>query len=474
METNENIKYSESNRAKRYRKEKLVMYLFKGGIIALFSLVLYFVWLKYFNPVAPTPFYRMGNYLMLALFVAIYSSFVNVYGGFAVGTSPVSDLVFSQIIAIGFLQGFSYVLFSLISYRLVSIWPFVLMFIAFSLFAVLWCLAANKAYFSIHIPKRTIVLFGNVDSYYSLKNIRRMKNRFDVLHTYNCEKTSLDELFTHLKNVDAIFLCGVPSDYRNEVVKFCIANDKVAYVKPKISDTIIRGGKTIQLLNIPVYRCKRKDNTSLIYQYVKRMFDIVLSLIAIVISSPFMIATAIAIKAYDKGPALYKQVRLTRNAKEFKVLKFRSMIQNAEKDGVARLASDNDDRITPVGKVIRMLRLDELPQLFNILKGDMSFVGPRPERPEIAKQYESEMPEFALRLQVKAGLTGYAQVYGKYNTPPYDKVQMDLMYIANQSLLEDLRLMLMTFKILFIPSSTEGVDANQTTAQRHNKDTDKE
>jgi lipopolysaccharide/colanic/teichoic acid biosynthesis glycosyltransferase len=142
------------------------------------------------------------------------------------------------------------------------------------------------------------------------------------------------------------------------------------------------------------------------------------------------------------------------------------MIQDAEKDGVARLAKDGDDRITPVGKFIRMTRLDELPQLFNILKGDMSFVGPRPERPEIAKQYENDMPEFALRLQVKAGLTGYAQVYGKYNTPPYDKVQMDLMYIANQSLFEDLRLMLMTFKIVFIPSSTEGVDSTQTTAKR--------
>ena len=131
-----------------------------------------------------------------------------------------------------------------------------------------------------------------------------------------------------------------------------------------------------------------------------------------------------------------------------------------------RLAKDGDDRITPVGKIIRMLRIDELPQLFNIFKGDMSFVGPRPERPEIAKEYEKYMPEFALRLQVKAGLTGYAQVYGKYNTPPYDKVQMDLMYVANQSLIEDLKLMLMTFKILFISSSTEGVDENQKTALR--------
>ena len=474
MDINDNVSVNDTDARKRYKKEKFALYIFKGGIIALFSAVLIFVWLTYFNPFIPTPFYRMGNVLLLALFVAIYSSFVNVYGGFAVGTSPVADLVFSQIIAIGFLQGFSYVLFSLLSYRLVSIWPFAGMFVAFSLFAILWCFLANRVYFSIHIPKKTIVLFGNVDSYYSLKNIRSMKNRFNVVGTFNSEETPLEEIYKNLETVDAIFLCGVHSDYRNEVVKFCIANNKVAYVKPKISDTIIRGGKTIQLLNIPVYRCKRKDNSSLMYQYVKRMFDIVLSLIAIVIASPVMLVTAIAIKAYDKGDVLYKQVRLTLNGKEFKVLKFRSMIQNAEKDGVARLASDNDDRITPIGKVIRMLRLDELPQLFNILKGDMSFVGPRPERPEIAHQYETEMPEFALRLQVKAGLTGYAQVYGKYNTPPYDKVQMDLMYIANQSILEDFRLMLMTFKILFIPSSTEGVEQNQTTAQRQQNDTDKE
>ena len=199
---------------------------------------------------------------------------------------------------------------------------------------------------------------------------------------------------------------------------------------------------------------------------VKRFFDILLSLIAIIISSPFMVITAIAIKAYDGGNVFYKQTRLTTNGKHFEIIKFRSMIQNAEKDGVARLAGDNDSRITPVGKVIRMLRLDELPQLFNILKADMSFVGPRPERPEIAAEYEKDMPEFALRLQVKAGLTGYAQVYGKYNTPPYDKVQMDLMYVAHQSLLTDLKLMLMTFKILFVPSSTEGVGDNQTTARR--------
>ncbi|MBQ7005882.1 MAG: sugar transferase [Clostridia bacterium] len=447
------------------QKEKIVLYIMKIFIILFITGSLFASWVLHYNTQIPTPFYRLGNYLMGVLFVAIYVSFVKVYGGFLVGTSPVWDLIFSQIIAIGFLQGICYVIFSLLSYKMLSVWPFVITFIVFSVVAALWCVLADYFYFRIHKPKRTVVVFENVDSYLSLKGIRSMDKRFTVLKTFNSEKTSLKELFEQIKSVDAVFLCGVPSDYRNEVVKFCIAKGKVAYVKPKISDTIIRGGRTIQLLNVPVYRCKRSD-ASAIYLVAKRGFDILLSLVAIIISSPFMAVTAIAIKAYDGGDVLYKQVRLTTNGKKFKVLKFRSMIQNAEKDGVARLASEGDSRITPVGKIIRKTRLDELPQLFNILKGDMSFVGPRPERPEIAEQYEKEMPEFALRLQVKAGLTGYAQVYGKYNTPPYDKVQMDLMYIANQSILEDLRLMLMTFKIMFVPTSTEGVDAQQTTARR--------
>ena len=222
---------------------------------------------------------------------------------------------------------------------------------------------------------------------------------------------------------------------------------------------------------MPVNRCKR-SNSSLIYKVMKRGMDIVLSSVAIVISSPVMLLTALAIKLDDRGPVFYKQRRLTLNGREFNIIKFRSMRCDAEKDGVARLAGDNDDRITRVGAIIRKCRIDELPQIFNIFLGQMSMVGPRPERPEIAKEYEEVMPEFALRLQVKAGLTGYAQVYGKYNTTPYDKVQMDLIYVARQSFMEDIRLMLMTFKILFVPSSTEGVDADQRTAQRRSAEKD--
>ena len=189
--------------------------------------------------------------------------------------------------------------------------------------------------------------------------------------------------------------------------------------------------------------------------------------ILLVITSPIMLVTALVIKLYDKGPVLYKQVRCTRDAKEFEILKFRSMRVDAEKDGVARLASKHDSRITPIGKFIRAVRIDELPQLINILKGEMSFIGPRPERPQIIAQYMEEMPEFAFRMKVKAGLAGYAQVYGKYNTTPYDKLKLDLFYIENYTVWLDLKLMLLTLKILFSPDSTEGVDARQVTAMKH-------
>ena len=182
-----------------------------------------------------------------------------------------------------------------------------------------------------------------------------------------------------------------------------------------------------------------------------------------------MLITAIAIKVYDRGPVFYKQKRLTIGRREFYVYKFRSMVVNAENDGVARLAKQNDSRITPVGRLIRKIRLDELPQIFNVIKGDMSIVGPRPERPEIAAQYEKYIPEFKYRLKMKAGITGYAQVLGRYNTDPYDKLMWDLMYIAGYSFLLDIRLIMMTIKVLFIPESTQGVGKKEVTAQRKKK-----
>ena len=195
---------------------------------------------------------------------------------------------------------------------------------------------------------------------------------------------------------------------------------------------------------------------------LKRMMDIAGDLVGCIITGLLCIFVGPAIYIQSPGPIFFSQERIGKNGKRFKIYKFRSMIVDAEKDGVARLATKNDSRITPVGKVIRATRIDELPQLLNIFKGDMSVVGPRPERPEIAKEYEESIPEFAYRLKVKAGLTGYAQIYGKYNTTAYDKLKLDLMYIESYSILEDLKLILATFKIVFTKESTEGLEEGQT------------
>lgn len=234
---------------------------------------------------------------------------------------------------------------------------------------------------------------------------------------------------------------------------------------PKISDIMLRGADQLHLFDTPILFL-REYVLTFEQRFAKRTIDLICAVLLLILASPFILITAVVIKLYDGGPVLYKQVRCTRDMKEFYILKFRSMKVDAEKDGVARLASKNDDRITPIGRFIRMVRIDELPQLINILKGEMSFIGPRPERPEIIAQYVEEMPEFVYRTKVKAGLAGYAQVYGKYNTTPYDKLKLDLFYIENYSVWLDIKLMLLTLKILLKPESTEGVEANQTTAMK--------
>jgi lipopolysaccharide/colanic/teichoic acid biosynthesis glycosyltransferase len=291
-----------------------------------------------------------------------------------------------------------------------------------------------------------------------------MDSKFTILKIIRIDEI-LDNHEDMLEGIDTVFFIDVHSKDRNEIMKYCVQNNILSFVVPRIGDTLMMSAENMHFFHLPIFRVT-KYNPKIEYLIVKRLIDIIASLLGIIILSPVMIIVAIFVKS-DGGPVFYKQVRLTQNGKKFDVLKFRSMRVDAESNGKAVLsAGENDPRITKVGRVIRAIRFDELPQLINILKGDMTIVGPRPERPEIAEEYYETIPEFRLRLQCKAGLTGYAQVYGKYNTEPYDKLLMDLMYIAKPSLLEDLRIIFATVKILFMKDSTEGIDVNQNTAMK--------
>lgn len=421
-------------------------------------------WMLYYQEKMWTqPFYRRGNWLMALLYILVYMVYGHIYDAFLVSLVRISELVYSQCLSAFITDAIMYIISWLLIRHLPAVWPLLLVFGAQILISAIWSTIVHQWYFNSFEAKQTVVVYDKREGVEQLLEEYGLDKKFHVKKVINTAEC-MQEKFENLSDTDVIFLCGVHSHERNAILKYCIANHISVYVIPRIGDVLMSGAKRMHMLHLPILMVERY-NPRIEYLLIKRLFDVLLSGIALILLSPIFLITAIAVKVTDGGPVFYRQTRLTKDGKKYDVLKFRSMRIDAEKDGVARLSTgDKDDRITKVGHMIRKVRIDELPQLINILKGDMTIVGPRPERPEIAAQYEEILPEFALRLQVKAGLTGYAQVYGKYNTTPYDKLQMDLMYISKPSLLEDLRIIFATIKILFVPESTEGVSKVQTTA----------
>lgn len=419
------------------------------------------VWFHYYASRLASPYYYWGNWVVVALFFFLYILFCRVYDGFLISINRISEIVYSQALASVISDFLLYVVICLLSKRLVNPLPLLGALAAQVLLAGVWAYCAHQWYFSKFPAKRTAVVYDVREGLERLVEEYGLEKKFNIRAALSVQEALANKEI--LNTMETVFLSGIHSHDRNILLKYCVGKDINVYVIPRIGDVLMSGARSMHMFHLPMLRVGRY-HPSPVYLVLKRGFDILASGIATVILSPVFAVTAIAIKRYDGGPVFYKQKRLTKDGEIFEVLKFRSMRVDAEKDGVARLSTgDKDDRITPVGRVIRKVRIDELPQLLNILKGDMTICGPRPERPEIAAQYEEELPEFRLRLQAKAGLTGYAQVYGKYNTTPYDKLVMDLMYIAHPSFLQDLQIMFATVKILFMKESTEGF--NQDTVQ---------
>lgn len=421
-------------------------------------------WFVSYAEKTASPYYNRGNWLVIFLFLVIYIIYGRVYEGFMVSLYRISEMVYSQGLAALISDGIMYLITWLLTKKLPNPLPLIVAFVVQIAIAAIWSYCVHQWYFLVFRPLPTAIIYDQRRGMEDLIGEYGLTQKFNILATSSAEDC-LAENLEMLKGIKVVFLCGVHSHERNIILKYCIAADIQVYMLPRIGDVLMSAARPMHLFHLPILRVTRY-NPQPEYLFAKRLFDIVSSGLVLLILSPLMLAIALAIKLTDGGPVFYKQCRLTKDGKTFMMHKFRSMRVDAESDGVARLSTgDKDDRITPIGRIIRKVRLDELPQLIDILKGDMSVVGPRPERPEIAAKYMEELPEFALRLQAKAGLTGYAQVYGKYNTTPYDKLQMDLMYIAHPSFLEDLRIIFATIKILFVPESTEGVQEGMETAQ---------
>ena len=439
-------------------------------LINLLCMVIAFsvAWFMYYKAISP--FFFWGDVAVVSIFAVLYFSFCKTYDAFLISHYRVLEVVTSQILALLFSDCLMYAITMLLYKHFPNPFPLLLCFVDQVSISIIWTCVAHSIYFKWFPAKKTIIVYDTRRGMKNLIEVYGLAKKFDVKKTVPVEECLRD--LSMIDDMEVVFLSGVHTHDRNIILKYCLYEKKMVYLIPRIGDVIMSSAEQMHILHLPILRVERY-NPSIFYLFFKRLFDIVFSLLGLIILSPVFLVTAIAIKAYDKGPVIYKQERLTKDGKRFMMHKFRSMRVDAEKDGVARLSSgDNDDRITPVGRFIRKGRIDELPQLIDILAGNLSIVGPRPERPEIAEEYMKEIPEFQLRLQAKAGLTGYAQVYGKYNTSPYDKLQMDLMYIAHPSFAEDIRICFATFKILFTSESTAGVDKGQTTAMINESVTD--
>lgn len=425
------------------------MFFLKCLVIATVTTAFIGVWQNFY---CQTLFSGKGNYLLVFLYVAVFVIFGSIYDGFKVGIMRVHELVYSLSLAVFFSNVFIYIILSLIAENLMNPLPLIVLTAFQSVILIVLMYSLSHVYFALYKARSVLAVFAPDMRNDIIKKISLIKERFALDKGITTDR-GLDEIKKEIDKYTTVLICDFDPTLKAEVLKYCYAENKRIYILPSSADTILNGSYQVQVFDTPVLFL-HNGGLSMEQRIIKRMFDIIVSGLGIIITSPIMLLTAIAVKLTSRGPVIFKQPRITRDQKVFNIYKFRSM--KVEKNSEVKKTTVKDDRVTLAGKIIRPLRLDELPQLFNILFGHMSVVGPRPEMIELVQDYSAKLPEFNLRHKVKAGLTGYAQIYGKYNTTPQNKLNMDLHYIEHYSLLEDIKLCVMTLKILFVRESTEG------------------
>jgi len=426
--------------------------------VVLLTVLYYVIWRSYRYDVFPS-YHGRGKYVLMGIYAILVFILFHYSDSFGYGSLKLADITVSQCIAISLVNFLTYWQLCLIANVMIT--PLPILKLTVIDFAV--CVGCCYIYTAIHhnynAPRDIVMVFGTENALDLEKKMSVRKDKYNITKKISSDRP-IEEICVEFRKHEAVLINDVPAQVRNDIVKYCYTNSIRVYTVPKISDIIISGAEEICLFDTPLLLNKGTGLT-IEQRFLKRLMDIVLCSVALVVTAPIMLIVAAAIKLEDGGPVFFTQKRATINGRTFDILKFRSMIVDAEKSGEVIPATERDPRITRVGNVIRATRIDELPQIINILKGDMSIVGPRPERVEHVEKYSKEIPEFSYRLKVKGGLTGYAQIYGKYNTSAYDKLRLDLMYIEKYSILLDIKLILMTLQIMLRKESTEGFETKE-------------
>lgn len=429
------------------------------------------VWMLFYNHILFRTHQELGAIGSILVWLILYIKFAQTYRANKIASCAIGEIAFSQFLSIGFADLILYVAGCLVARRYINVIPGAAAVAVQIAVGLIWATKA-KQYFLNNVEPRDCLLLYDVD----ISEKARMdgKNFSDKLeatygHLFRISERypvgdDLNVAIGEASQYPVVFLYDMPLEKRSKIVNYCVNTGKRLYITPTVEDVIARGYDVKHFIDTPLFAYNGSFKERQTY-FGKRALDIVVSLFMLVVTSPIMLAAAIAIKADDpRGTVLFKQKRVGQGGKVFDILKFRSMVMDAEKDGKPRPAVAGDSRITKVGKILRSTRLDELPQIFNILAGQISLVGPRPERVEHVDLYTNDLPEFSYRLRVPAGLTGYAQIYGKYNTSARDKLLLDLLYVEQQSFLMDMRIVFLTVKIMFTPESTEGFDERKSKA----------
>ena len=429
-------------------------------VIVLFPTLIFIrAWVYQLNSLQPVGYKGKGNWLIILVYIGIYIVFFKAYGAFKIGYYKYSSVILSQILALITVHSCMTILIVLIVGDIWSIASIIGILLEITITDIICCIVLTYLFLMLYVklfpPYQMIEIYGSHENKLKYKMATRA-DKYEIVKSVDIS-IGVENIQNMLQTYDAVLINDIPSELKNRLLKYCYLQNIRVYYTPKISDIMVKTAAEIDLFDTPLF-LNRNYGITIGQRFCKRLMDIMVSVLLIVLSSPIMLITALAIKIEDGGPVFFRQERCTINGKKFMICKFRSMVVDAEKDGKSRPAGSNDDRITKVGNFIRKTRIDELPQLFNILSGDMSLVGPRPERVEHVEKYSAEIPEFVFRLKVKGGLTGYAQVYGKYNTTAYDKLKYDLMYIQNYSLKLDFQTLVMTIKVIFMKESTEGFE----------------
>lgn len=399
----------------------------------------------------------MGITLLTFTFVGML--FLKIYGGYDIGRKKSKPIIYSLLLAVIFTDCVTYIEVMIMNtitpdinaFRITSLEWLVVTMVVQIIVIIVFTYGGNAFYFYLHDPESCCIIASSKEGIRRVvRGIKKYKKQYKIEYIVHYHKKDLKK---YIDRVQAVFICEVPSAEREEIINYCYETRKNIYFTPEIADVVESNAENYLLDDISVFNYNVKS-LSLEQRFVKRFMDLTLAFVMALVSSPIWIVSAISIKMYDHGSILFKQKRATLNGRIFDVYKFRTMKENVENRSVTK----DDDRITPPGKILRKIRMDELPQLLNIIKGDMSFVGPRPEMLENVSAYTDELPEFKYRLRVKAGLTGYAQIAGKYNTSPKDKLMMDLLYIEKYSVWKDIQLLFQTAIVFLKADSTEAFD----------------